>query len=327
MLRKIDWESQIGRRLKLRDLHVFSTVAQRGNMAKAAAELGVSQPTISETIADLEHALGVRLFDRGRKGVELTIYGAALLRRTRAAFDELRQGVQEIEVLTDSTAGELRIGCPESIATALVPSIVREFIRKYPRVTINMSNFTTPTLDLPQLHDRTLDLVIARSPITRTVDPAYKELQMECLFDDDLVVAAGVQSRWKNRRKVDLADLMDDPWILTPPGAAIYNYMIQVFHERGLAPPFIAFGTQSVGLRGDLLATGDYIAPIPRSIFNLYAKRSALKMLLVDLPVRPWPIALVTLKNRMLSPVVERFIECARSTAKSFVKDGKRVNS
>jgi DNA-binding transcriptional LysR family regulator len=120
---------------------------------------------------------------------------------------------------------------------------------------------------------------------------------------------------------------MDNPWILTPPGAAIFNYMMQVFHERGLGPPFIAFGTQSAGLRGDLLATGDYIAPIPRSIFNLYAKQFALKMLLVDLPVRPWPIALVTLKNRTMSPVVERFIECARSTTKSFIKGGKRANS
>ena len=61
MLRKIDWDSQIGRRLRLRDLHVFSTVAQRGSMAKAAAQLGVSTPTVSEVIADLEHGLGVRL--------------------------------------------------------------------------------------------------------------------------------------------------------------------------------------------------------------------------------------------------------------------------
>ena len=326
MHRKIDWESQIGRRFKLRDLYVLLSVSRRGSMAKAATELGVSQPTVSQVIADLEYALGVRLFDRSRKGVELTVYGAAFLRRTTVAFDELRQGVQEIEVLTDATTGELRIGCPESIATTLVPSIVRSFIRKHPRVIINITNLTTPTLDLPQLHGRTLDMVIARSPTENTDDPAYKNLQIECLFDDDLVMAAGVHSRWKNRRKVDLADLLDDPWILTPPGAAIYNYMIHIFHERGLAPPFIAFGTQSFGLRGDLLATGDYIATIPRSIFNLYAKQFALKMLLVDLPIRPWPIVLVTLKNRTLSPVVKRFIESARSTAKSFAKDGKGGN-
>ena len=170
----------------------------------------------------------------------------------------------------------------------------------------------TPTLDLPQLHDRTLDLVVARSPIPATDDPAYRDLQMERLFDDGLVVAAGVHSRFKHRGKVDLADLIDEPWILTPPGAAIYNHMMQTFRQRRLKPPFVAFGTQSFGFRGDLLETGDYIAPIPRSIFNEYAKRFPLKLLLVDLPVRPWPIALIKLKNRTVSPVVERFLDSTR---------------
>ena len=64
MLRKIDWESQIGRRLKLRDLHVFLTVVQHRSMAKAAQQLGASPPAVSEVIADLEHAVGVRLVDR-----------------------------------------------------------------------------------------------------------------------------------------------------------------------------------------------------------------------------------------------------------------------
>jgi DNA-binding transcriptional LysR family regulator len=66
--RRIDWDRQIGRRLKLRDLHVFLTVAHRGSMAKAAAELGVSQPVVSAVIAGLEHAIGVRLFDRRPQG-------------------------------------------------------------------------------------------------------------------------------------------------------------------------------------------------------------------------------------------------------------------
>ena len=88
MVGKIDWESQIGRRLKLRDLHVFGTVVQRGSMAKAAAHLKVSQPAVSEIISDLEHALGVRLLDRGPQGVEPTMYGRALLKGGTAAFDE-----------------------------------------------------------------------------------------------------------------------------------------------------------------------------------------------------------------------------------------------
>src|SRR5262249_24473259 len=81
MVRKINWDSQFGRRLKLRDLHVFFTVVQAGSMAKAAEQLGVAQPTVSETIADLENSYGVRLLDRSSRGVEPTMYGAALHRR------------------------------------------------------------------------------------------------------------------------------------------------------------------------------------------------------------------------------------------------------
>ena len=79
MRRKIDWEGQLGRRLKLRDLHVFFVVAERGSMAKAAAQLGVTAPTVSEVIADLEHVLGIKLFDRSPQGVEPTMYAKALL--------------------------------------------------------------------------------------------------------------------------------------------------------------------------------------------------------------------------------------------------------
>src|SRR5262249_25946627 len=81
----IDWERRIGRRLGLRDLHVFITVAQRGSMAKAALELNVTQPAVSKVIADLEYTLGVRLLDRRPQGVEPTAYGRALLKRSSAA--------------------------------------------------------------------------------------------------------------------------------------------------------------------------------------------------------------------------------------------------
>src|SRR3974390_650109 len=129
MLRKIDWESQIGRRLRLRDLHVFSTVVQRGSMAKAAQQLGVSQPAVSEVIADLEHALGVRLVDRSARGVEPTIYGNALLRHSVAVFDELKQSIRDIEFLSDATTGELQVGCMEAPWFTLLPDVILRFSR------------------------------------------------------------------------------------------------------------------------------------------------------------------------------------------------------
>ena len=104
MQKSVDWDARIGRRVRLRELHILLIVVQSGSMAKAAEHLGISQPAVSEAIADLEAALNVRLLDRSRRGVEPTAYGGALLKYGRAAFDELRQGIKEIEFLSDPTA-------------------------------------------------------------------------------------------------------------------------------------------------------------------------------------------------------------------------------
>src|SRR5262245_48871168 len=94
---------RIGRRIRLHDLHVLLDVVQCGSMAKAARSLAVSQPAVSKAISNLEHTLGVRLLDRGPQGIEPTAYGRALMRRGMAVFDELHQGVQEIEFMADAT--------------------------------------------------------------------------------------------------------------------------------------------------------------------------------------------------------------------------------
>src|SRR3979490_361121 len=89
---------RIGRRMKLQDLHVLMTVVQEGSMGKAAERLNTVQPAVSRSIAELEHALGVRLLDRHRQGVEPTECGRALLECGAAVFDDLRQGVKKIRL-------------------------------------------------------------------------------------------------------------------------------------------------------------------------------------------------------------------------------------
>jgi DNA-binding transcriptional LysR family regulator len=116
-----DWDGRIGRRITLRDLHILSFVVRSGSMAKAARHLSTTQSVVSDAVANLETALGVRLLDRSAKGVETTIYAKALLNRSNVVFDELREGVKDIETLAGSTTGEVRIACPEFLAGGLIP--------------------------------------------------------------------------------------------------------------------------------------------------------------------------------------------------------------
>src|SRR5258708_6868964 len=124
-----DWEGRIGRRVRLRDLHVLSAVVRWGSMAKAAPHLAMSQSAVSEAIANLEDALRVRLLDRSPQGVEPTIYAQALLKRGDVVFDELKQGIKDIEFLSDPTAGEVRIACPEILSAWLVPATIQRLFR------------------------------------------------------------------------------------------------------------------------------------------------------------------------------------------------------
>jgi len=319
MARKINWESQIGSRLKLRDLHVFSTVVQRGSMAKAAERLGISQPAVSEVVADLEQALSVRLLDRGPRGVAPTIYGRTLLKRSLAAFDELKQGIKDIESLADPTTGNVRIGCPESLAASILPPVITQFSQQYPGVALNVKSVVSPMLDTPELRERSLDVVLER--MTRPLAVAGDDLDVEILFHDELVVAAGSQSRWAGRDKIDLAELVDEPWILAPPHSWGEKTIAQAFRARNLDTPKRCLTTFSVHLRANLLATSDYITALPKSVLSLNANRSLLKALPVDLSARPWPVVVVTLRGRTLNPAVQRFIEHLRVVAKSVIAE------
>jgi DNA-binding transcriptional LysR family regulator len=303
----IDWESRIGRRLGMRDLHIFVTVVQRGSMAKAARQLNVTQPAVSKAICDLEQTLGVQLLDRRPQGVEPTMYGHALLKRSYAVFDELKQSIRDIEVLADPASGEVRIGCPEALA-AILPPILESFSRQYPRVVILVDQVATTTLELPGLRERKVDLVLGRlsTPIMR--DDLRDELNVEVLFDDQLVVAAGLGNRLARRRKIDLAELIDEPWILTGPSTWNYARVAEAFQARGLNMPKILLMTFSVPIRIALLTSGRFISALPESLVDRYS----LKALSVDLPVRPWPVSIVPVKNRTLNPAVERFIQYIR---------------
>src|SRR5713101_4927071 len=151
---------QISRRLKLRQLNVLVAVVRWGSMAKAAEHLAISQPVVSKAIADLENTLGVRLLDRHPQGVEPTLYGRALLKRSIAIFDDLRTSVSELEFLSDPTAGELRIGCEENLGTGLLPALIDRLARRHPRLAFEIVIADPRTLRERDLHGRNVEVAI-----------------------------------------------------------------------------------------------------------------------------------------------------------------------
>jgi DNA-binding transcriptional LysR family regulator len=310
-------DTRVSRRLRFRDLEVFFAVVRCGSMAKAAAELSVTQPAVSEVVAELEHAFGVKLFDRHSQGVAPTIYAHALLKRGRAAFDELRQGIRDIEFLADPTNGEVRIGCPDSMAGGILAPMIQKFCRDYPGIVISIDPIPTPTLDLPELHARQLDVVLARLSRPLAEETFGDDLNVEILFDDQAVIAAGTDSRWARRRKLGLADLLDASWVGTSRKTFTTIQMERAFQEQDLPMPKMRVVTFSVQVRAHLLATGNFVSAMPKSLLRLNPECSGLKQLPIKLGQGGFPVAIVTLKNRTLSPPAELLLDSLRKHVRS----------
>jgi DNA-binding transcriptional LysR family regulator len=316
VVRKIDWDNQIARRLRLRDLQIFLAVVEHGSMSKAARRFQISQPAVSDIITGLEDAIGEQLLNRHWRGADPTPYGRALMQRSLIVFDELKQGIKDIELLADPTAGELRIGCVDSIAATILPPIIDEFAKQYPRVRLHVDRLVTGEVELMKLRARGLDVVLVRHfrPFANESD----DLTVETLFEDCLVIVCGRKSRFARRKKIGLADLAQEPWILTPADSANNTILMDGFRRDGLEAPGVFLSTYSVELRMKLIATGRYIGAFARSVIQPETERT-LKILPIELPLRPWPVVLITLKHRLLNPIAQRFIAHLRHHAEALV--------
>jgi DNA-binding transcriptional LysR family regulator len=312
------WNDRLRRRLKLRDVDILLAVIQTGSMGKAADALHMSQPVISKAIANLENALGVRLLDRSRQGVEPTTYGRALIKRGVAIFDELRQGVQDIAFLTDPTAGEIRVGGSDHVISAIFSPVVHRLSRQYPRMSFRVIAGDLQMLSR-ELDARNIDLLVSR-----IYSPRSEEHSVEVLFEDPLVVVAGANNPLTRRRKLELTDLLDQPWTLQPSDNNFGSFVLDAFRAKGVVPPKITVASTSYNLRSEMLATDRYLTMVPRFWTLLPRKHASLRVLPVEFPNSRHKVAIVTLKNRSLSRATELFIEDVRAITGPLAKESPR---
>jgi len=309
---------RIGRRIKLQDVHVLMAVVQAGSMNQAARQLHTSQPNISKSIADLEHALGVRLLDRHRRGAEPTEFGRKLFEGGTAVFDVLRQTVKSISFLADPTVGEVRVGCNPFLAASFVTAVIERLSRRYPRAVFRLIPAYVDTL-YRELTERNVDLLIAR----RFGPLVGDQFDHELLFEDSYWVAAGVTNPWGRRRKVKLAELANESWVLPPPETTTGSVALAAFRSIGLPYPRTTVIAEPVDVRISMLATGRFITIFPDSLFRFSARRPELKILPTGQRLNRLPVEIITLKNRTISPLAEQFIENARQLGAELGKGKK----
>jgi DNA-binding transcriptional LysR family regulator len=190
----------------------------------------------------------------------------------------------------------------------MVQVVIDRLLRKHPRMTFHIE---TTSLDR-ELRERNVELVVNRVPKSA----AGEEFDAEILHHDTIVVVAGVNSPWARRRKVLLADLVNESWVMPKSDSPLWPPLIKAFQASGLKPPRATVTVSSFHVRISLLATGRFLSVRPGSTLRFQGKPPLLRALPVELPTDQEPVAIMTLKNRTLSPVARLFIEHTRAVAK-----------
>lgn len=142
---------------------------------------------------------------------------------------------------------------------------------------------------------------------------------MEILLNDPFSLVVSQDSKLARRRKLDLNELVDARFIVPPADAWGGALVVEAFRRRGLPVPNVVISTLSISLRNEMIAGGDFVTLLTRSVVRTFGKRYSLKVLPIQLPAHRSPVGIVMLKNRTIAPVVKLFIQCARQVAKSMI--------
>jgi DNA-binding transcriptional LysR family regulator len=186
--------------------------------------------------------------------------------------------------------------------------------RQYPRIVFHVTNAADSTL-LDQLRQREFEIGFER--LSGLI--GEEDIDAEVLYDEPLIVVAGVDNPWLRRRKIKLAELLNEPWTWPPPGSSYDSLVGKAFRASGLEPPRPAIYAP-LNLRISLAATGPFLAVVSASTVSMPNKYPSIRKLPVDLPATGQGVHVITLKGRILGPLAQRFIDCAREIAKPLAK-------
>ena len=168
-----------------------------------------------------------------------------------------------------------------------------------------------------ELSERDVDLLIGRQfgPLPE------EQLNFEYLYDNPYVVVAGANNPWARRRRIELAELLNEPWVLPPLNSRVGAHLAMAFRDSGLDLPRSTVEAFAYEVRNSMLATGRFLSVLPVSVLRLPTRRTGFRDLPVTLPLPRTPVGIMTLKNRTLSPVAQLFIDSAREVAKPLAKE------
>ena len=292
-------------RVEWQQLHYFRTIAKTQHLGRAAAELGVSQPALSRTIARLETEFGTPLFDRKGRSILLNRYGRALLTRVERALQELEDAHKELTDIFNEESGTVSLAFLATLGTWLVPDLMRGFQTKHPKMNFRLLQGPAPTL-LSRLISGDVDLCL--------VSPRFEEPQVEWLpiGEEELFVLVPETHPLARKRSVKLKDIAEEAFISLKPGYGLRRVTDQLCAQAGFKPR-INFEGEEVSTLWGLVGAGLGIAIGPRLAVTAPGTPTAVQ---VSEPRCSRAIGLAWMKKRYLSTASRSFLEFIRARFK-----------
>lgn len=263
--------------MELRQLRQFLAVVEFGNLGRAAESLRITTPAISKSLANLETELGVRLADRGPRGVTPTVFGDSLARHARAMIAEVQHATDDIALLQGAGQGRIAVGGTASAGSTLLVRAIAALAKERPGVRIEVTGGRHETL-VDALRNGVLDVVVtgfgAGSP-----DP---DLDERVLTEDAYAVVVRGDHTLARRRKIHLGDLMDYPWVVASNIAEVVPGWARTFTDQGLTQPQPTIASDSYLFIKSILDEGDFLAVLPRDVISTEDAANAFSILKID---------------------------------------------
>ena len=298
--------------LKTRHLVLLVELGRHGSIMHAAEAANLTQPAASKLLGELEHALGVLLFDRLPRGVAPTWYGQILIRRAGAALAEMDAAHQEVMELLSGLRGRVGIGTVLAPATGLVPKAINLLKSRHARVHVAVTMSTSKVL-VERLRSGELDLVVGRILDTEAAD----ELNFEPLTDEPHLLIARSSHPMAGRTDLTLEEMMGQCWILPPAGSILRDRLTALFLSHGLEQPAETVETLDMPVIASLVMSNDMIVALPADAVQPYLQAGQLTVLPFDLGVSMDSFGIVTRKRHQLSPGADAMLIALRDAAAS----------
>ncbi|EHG0871054.1 LysR family transcriptional regulator [Listeria monocytogenes] len=280
--------------MELRQLKYFMEVARVEHMTKASENLHVAQSAVSRQITKLEEELGVHLFDRVGRNMQLTSVGQDFLKQAAIALNELQKAEALVTEYTDPAKGTVRVGLPNSLSTKVLPSVISTFREKYPQITYQFMEGTNEELT-EMLLSGVLDMTFL-SPAPESSE----QIEAIRFFDEKLKLIVPKTHPLAENFTVSLKELASEKFVLYPEDFDLYKIVTKAANKKGFEPQ-IAFQSRDFYTIQGLVGAGLGISILPEMILDGAIFKETKSIALRDKELRR-SVGIITTKKRNLSP-------------------------